>query len=78
MTEKEAQLVTSAKNGDSSAFEELYTRYYKKIFALARMTVKNEADAEDILQQAFVNAWRSLPNLANPKGFNTWLQKITW
>ncbi|MCL2662743.1 MAG: RNA polymerase sigma factor [Oscillospiraceae bacterium] len=77
MNEREAALVVSAKGGDSRAFEDLYNHYYGKIFALARMTVKNDADAEDILQQAFINAWRNLHTLTNPAGFNTWLQKIT-
>ena len=77
MNEREVALVVSAKGGDSRAFEDLYNHYYGKIFALARMTVKNDADAEDILQQAFINAWRNLHTLINPAGFNTWLQKIT-
>jgi len=77
MNEREITLVTYAKEGNSKAFEELYSIYYGKILALARMTVKNEADAEDILQQAFINAWQNLPKLTNPAAFNTWLQKIT-
>ena len=77
MNEHEISLVSSAKSGNTQAFEELYDRYYGKIFALARMTVKNEADAEDILQQAFVSAWRNMNSLTNPEAFSTWLQKIT-
>jgi len=77
MNEHEIALVTDAIKGDIKAFEELYTHYYGKIFALARMTVKNETDAEDILQQTFINAWQSLSSLDNPEAFNTWLQKIT-
>jgi len=56
MNEREVALVVSAQGGDSSAFEELYSYYYGKIFSLARVTVKNEADSEDILQQTFINA----------------------
>jgi len=77
MNEYEISLVINAKNGDSMAFEELYSHYYGKIFALARMTVKTEADAEDVLQQTFISAWRNLHNLNNPKFFSTWLQRIT-
>jgi len=77
MNEYDINLVTSAKNGDTRAFEELYDRYYGKIFALACMTVKNEADAEDILQQAFLSAWRNMHALTSPEAFSTWLQKIT-
>jgi len=77
MKEREVSLVISAKEGDSKAFEELYAHYYDKIFALARMTMRNEADCEDILQETFINAWKNLHKLSNPAGFNTWLQKIT-
>ena len=77
MTELEITMTTAAMRGNSKAFEELYGLYYKKVFALARMTVRNESDAEDILQQAFINAWRNINRLADPAAFNTWIQKIT-
>jgi len=76
MSEHDIALVVSAQGGDGKAFEELYTRYYGKILALSRMTVKNEADSEDILQQTFVSAWQNLHSLTSPAAFNTWLQKI--
>ena len=76
MSEFEVTLVTAAKSGNSKAFEELYNIYNNKIFALARMTVKNEADAEDVLQQTFINTWRNLKSLSNPTAFTTWIQKI--
>jgi len=76
MNEFEVTLVTAARSGNSKAFEELYSTYYNKIFALARMTVKNEADAEDVLQQTFINAWRNLRKLSDSAAFNTWIQKI--
>ena len=76
MNEREIALVSAAKAGDSKAFEDLYNHYYGKIFALARMTVKNDANAEDILQDTFISAWKNLNTLANPAAFNTWLQKI--
>ena len=76
MSEHDIELVVSAQGGDGKAFEELYTRYYNKILALSRMTVKNEADSEDILQQTFVSAWQNLHSLTSPAAFNTWLQKI--
>jgi len=77
MNEHEINLVSLAKSGDTKAFEELYTRYHNKIFALALMTVKNESDAEDILQQVFVSAWQSVHDLTNLESFDMWLQKIT-
>jgi RNA polymerase sigma factor (sigma-70 family) len=77
MNEREIMLVSAAKNGNNRCFEELYELYYNKVFALARMTVKSESDAEDVLQQTFINAWQNLNMLTNPAGFSTWIQKIT-
>ncbi len=72
----EQALVSAARNGNETSFEELYQLYYQKVFALARMTVKNEADAEDILQQTFISAWQNIGRLADANAFNTWLQRI--
>jgi RNA polymerase sigma-70 factor (ECF subfamily) len=77
MTENEKNLVAHSKTGNGKAFEELYNIYYNKILTLARVTVKNDADAEDILQQAFTNAWENLAGLSNPAAFSVWMQKIT-
>jgi RNA polymerase sigma factor (sigma-70 family) len=77
MTEHEKNLVAYTKAGNSKAFEELYSIYYSRILTLARVTVKNNADAEDILQQAFTNAWENIAGLSNPAAFSVWLQKIT-
>lgn len=73
---RETALVLAAKNGNTNAFEELYKLYFEKIYALAQMTVKNSADAEDILQTTFVKAWQNIDKLDNPAAFNTWLQRI--
>jgi RNA polymerase sigma factor (sigma-70 family) len=77
MNEHDINLVAAAKAGNGKAFEDLYAVYYNKIFALARMTVKNDANAEDILQDAFICAWKNMHTLTNPAAFSTWLQKIT-
>ncbi|MFV0529154.1 MAG: RNA polymerase sigma factor [Lachnospiraceae bacterium] len=76
MNDWEITLVTQAQTGNTKCFEELYELYHKKVFAVIRTTVKNRADAEDILQQTFLSAWRNLKNLSNPAAFNTWVQRI--
>ena len=76
MKEWEVALVTEAQSGNSKCFEELYELYHEKVFAVIQTTVKNRADAEDILQQTFLNAWRNLKNLSNPAAFNAWIQRI--
>ena len=78
MAEKEyiITLVRSAQGGDSASFAELYNLYYQKVFAFIRTIVRNSADAEDILQLTFLNAWRNLEQLSDPAAFNTWIQVI--
>ncbi|MFV0485423.1 MAG: RNA polymerase sigma factor [Candidatus Saccharimonadales bacterium] len=76
MNDWDITLVTEAQSGNTKCFEELYELYHKKVFAVIRTTVKNRADAEDILQQTFLAAWRNLKNLSNPAAFNTWIQRI--
>ena len=77
ITMTDQALVFAAKNGNTKCFEELYKRYYDKIYALARTTVKNDADAQDVLQTTFIKAWQNIRSLEDPAAFNTWLQHIT-
>ena len=70
-------LVFAAQSGNDACFEELYKRYYDKTYALAKTTLKNEADAQDVLQSTFIKAWRNLGSLSDPSAFNTWLGRIT-
>lgn len=77
MNEQTIQCVIRAKAGDEQSFSQLYYEYYQKVYALALQTVKNPADAEDVLQTTFIKAWRNLGSLQNPAAFNTWIQRIT-
>lgn len=70
-------LATAAQNGDENAFAELYETFYQKVFALAKTTVKTDADAEDVLQLTFIKAWNRIDRLKNPEAFSTWIQRIT-
>lgn len=70
-------LVLAAQKGDSDSFTELYRLYYQKVFALAKTTVRTEADAEDVLQTTFLKAWNNLGKLKDPSAFSTWIQRIT-
>ena len=76
MTEQQIKLGTAAQNGDVKSFEELYVIYNGKIYALAKMILKNPNDAEDILQETFISAWRKLATLDSPQTFSVWLQII--
>jgi len=76
MTEQQVQLVIAAQGGDIKSFEELFAIYYGKVYALARMIVRNAGDAEDILQETFITAWRQLSTLKKPPTFSVWIQVI--
>ena len=76
MTEKQIQFVLAAQKGDVKSFEELYVIYYEKVYAFARMILKNENEAEDVLQETFITAWRKLDTLHTPETFSVWIQII--
>jgi len=75
--EVDAELVQKAQSGDYRAFDELVTRHRGKIFAMIQNMVKNEADAWDLCQEAFVKAWKALPKFENRARFSTWLFRIS-
>ncbi|MBM4219976.1 MAG: RNA polymerase sigma factor [Gammaproteobacteria bacterium] len=71
-----AELVTRASRGDSGAFEALYRQHVGRVYGLClRMTGQPES-AEDLTQDTFVNAWRSLPGYEGRSSFSTWLHRI--
>jgi RNA polymerase sigma-70 factor (ECF subfamily) len=74
---KDSQLVKRAKKGDGDAFGELVIRYQNKIYRLARRMTETDEDAEDVLQEAFVKAYRSLKGFKERSKFSTWLYRIT-
>ena len=76
MTEQQVQLVVAAQKGDVQSFEELFALYHGKVYALARMILKNTGNAEDVLQETFITAWKKLHTLETPPTFSVWVQVI--
>jgi RNA polymerase sigma-70 factor (ECF subfamily) len=72
----DATLVSRAKAGELAAFEELVQRHEGAVYSLARRILQNQHDAEDITQQAFVNALEHLPEFRQEATFGTWIQRI--
>lgn len=58
-----AKLVSQLAAGDMDAAAEFYDRYAAQVFGLARRILQNEADAEDVVQDAFSQAWRNAARL---------------
>jgi RNA polymerase sigma-70 factor (ECF subfamily) len=69
----DATLVVRAREGDLAAFEALVNRYQRRIYQLALRMTRNPADAEDIVQEVFLTAWRRLPEIQQDAAFSGWL-----
>ena len=71
-----AQLIEKCKNGDSQAQFSLYNQYKKAMYNLAHRILNNREDAEDILQEAFVDCFRNIGSFRFESTFGAWLKKI--
>jgi len=69
-------LVAAAKKGDTTAFEELVSRYERKIFRVTMNITRNQEDAEDSMQDAFFKAYSHLKDFSGDSRFYTWLVRI--
>ncbi len=77
MVEELAGLVTAAKAGDQAAFEELVKATYADAYTLAFRLTGNEEDARDVVQEAYLRAFRGLKRFRGEARFTTWLYRIT-
>ncbi|MFL5686453.1 MAG: RNA polymerase sigma factor [Chloroflexota bacterium] len=69
-------LVIRARDGDRAAFSELAARSLGRLTAVARMILRDEYAAQDAVQEAFIEAWRSLPGLRDPDKFDAWIRRL--
>lgn len=69
-------LVIRARSGDRDAFSELVASSIGRLTATARMILRDEYAAQDAVQEAFIQAWRSLPGLRDPDRFDAWLRRL--
>jgi len=74
--DSDSALVTSAKCGDTHAFEELIDRHKRKAFATALRITNNREDAEDVVQESFHKAFLHLAKFEERARFSTWLTRI--
>src|SRR5581483_3823974 len=70
------QLVGAAKKGDMAAFEELVARHRDKIYARAFSMMRNEDEAVDLSQEAWVKSWQRLKQFQGESSFGTWMTRI--
>jgi RNA polymerase sigma-70 factor (ECF subfamily) len=69
-------LVAQAKQNDYQAFEELVKRYEGRIYGHTLRLLGNREDAEDVLQETFLNVFRALGNFRGDSTFSTWIYRI--
>jgi len=70
-------LVHASKTGDIAAFEELVRRYNSRLLRIAQRVTRNHEDAQDAVQDAFLNAFQKLSTFQENSAFSTWLIRIT-
>jgi RNA polymerase sigma-70 factor (ECF subfamily) len=70
------ELVLRVQRGDKSAFDLLVRKYQHKVVKLVMRYMREPADAEDVAQEAFIKAYRALPQFRGDSAFYTWLYRI--
>lgn len=73
----DAEIVTRVRAGDRLLFEILMRRHNQRVYRVARAVVRDEAEVEDVMQQAYVNAYTHLDQFEQRSQFSTWLTRIT-
>jgi RNA polymerase sigma-70 factor (ECF subfamily) len=72
----DAELVARVQRGDKQAFNLLVIKYQRKILRLLSRMIRDPADLEDVAQEAFIKAYRALPQFRGESAFYTWLYRI--
>jgi len=70
------QLVQRVQRGEKAAFDLLVAKYQRKLFRLLSRLIRDQAEIEDVAQEAFIKAYRALPNFRGESAFYTWLYRI--
>ncbi|MBM7072613.1 RNA polymerase sigma factor RpoE [Shewanella sp. 202IG2-18] len=69
-------IIERVQQGDKQAYNLLVQKYQSKVLSLISRFVRNQADAADVAQEAFIKAYRALPNFRGESAFYTWLYRI--
>jgi len=76
MTQEELKLIEDAVQGKENAFDKLYEYYYQTAYIIAMKYTRNDADAKDAVQEAFISIHKVINELRDPAAFPAWLKKI--
>jgi RNA polymerase sigma-70 factor, ECF subfamily len=72
----DAEVVARVRGGETELFEVLMRRHNQRVYRVARAVVKDETDAEDVMQQAYIKAFLHLDQFEERSQFSTWLTRI--
>src|SRR3712207_500624 len=72
----DGELVILARGGEATAFREIMRRNNRRLFRAARSVLRDDAEAEDVVQEAYVRAFRGLAGFRGDAGLATWLTRI--
>jgi len=73
----EKEIIRQAQEGDAGAFERIYRRYNRRVYALCMRMTKNQANAEDLTQEAFLQVFRKIHTFRGESAFFTWFHRLT-
>jgi RNA polymerase sigma-70 factor (ECF subfamily) len=76
MSLSDEAVIDRVRGGDTALFEVIMRRYNQRLYRVARAILGDESEAEDVMQQAYVNAYLNLHQFAERARFSTWLTKI--
>lgn len=76
LPQDEAELVRRIRARDTAAFEQVMRRYNRRLYRLARAVLKNDQEAEDALQDAYLHAWQSMDQFRGEAALSTWLSRL--
>ena len=71
------ELTQRSASGDTSAFEELYSRHSRRVYSLCLRMTANTAEAEDLAQEVFIQLHRKVGSFRGESAFTTWLHRLT-
>jgi DNA-directed RNA polymerase specialized sigma24 family protein len=70
------ELIAQVREGEAAAFEKLMRRYNQRVFRAARSVLRNDTEAQDVVQETFVRAFRHLQEFEGRSSVGTWLTRI--
>src|SRR5258706_10692590 len=73
----EKETIRQAQEGDAGAFEKLYRKYNRRVYGLCLRMTKNQTDAEDLTQEAFLQVFRKIHTFRGDSAFFTWFHRLT-